>query len=177
MKMGAGIFWGIILIIIGLGIVIRVVFNIDFPVFKFLVALFFIYLGLRIMFGSFGIFNFKVGKADIVFNEKYIKGSPGTDEYNVIFGKGDFDFRDIDLSEGSVRTKVNTVFGGAVIKVDRDTPLKIKSDAAFAGVELPEGNTAVFGSTVYTSESYKEGENHLFIKIDVVFGGVEVKKY
>ena len=71
MKMGAGIFWGIILILIGLGIVIRVVFNIDFPVFKFLVAIFFIFLGLRMMFGSFGIVNFHVdSKNDVFFGEK-----------------------------------------------------------------------------------------------------------
>ena len=38
MKMGAALFWGLLLILIGLGIVIRVVFNINFPVVKFVIA-------------------------------------------------------------------------------------------------------------------------------------------
>lgn len=177
--MGAGIFWGIVLIIIGLGIVIRVVFNIDFPVFKFLVALFFIFLGIRIMFGSFGLFHFNYhsGKGDIIFNERVIHGTPEEDEYNVVFGKGVFDFRDIDLSEGPIKTKMATVFGGSEIKINSDTPIKIKADAVFGGVELPERNTAVFGTSHYTSENFSEDTNYLYLKIDVVFGGVEVRKY
>jgi len=177
MKMGAGVFWGVILILVGLGIVIRVVFNIDFPIFKFLVALFFIYIGLRIMFGSFGLFHFKVDKNDIVFNEKHVEATIGEDEYNVIFGKGIFDFRDIDISDGPVKFKVNTIFGASEIKVNKDMPLKIVADAVFAGAELPEGNTAVFGSNTYTNEKFVEDSSYLFIKIDVVFGGVEVKTY
>ena len=174
--MGAGIVWGIILILIGLGIVIRVVFNIDFPVFKFLVALFFIFIGLRIMFGSFGIVNFNFNRNDIIFNEKRISGNPGENEYNVLFGKGVFDFRDIDLSEGSVKVKVNTIFGASEILIDSEIPVKIKAEAVFAGAELPEGNTAVFGTSYYTSENFSQESPHLYVKVYVVFGGVEVKK-
>ena len=176
MKMGAGIIWGTILIIIGLGIVIRVVFNIDFPVFKFLFALFFIFIGIRMMVGSFGLVNLNFKKNDIVFGEKHIKGNPVEDEYNVIFGKGVFDFRDVNLSEGTVKVKVSTIFGGTEILINPETPVKIKADAVFAGAELPEGNTAVFGTSYYTSANFLESEPHLYIKVDVVFGGVEVKK-
>ena len=175
--MSTGIILGIIFIIIGLGIVIRVVFNIDFPVFKFLFALFFIYIGLRIMFGNLGFFHFNVSKNDVVFNEKRIEASIGENEYNVVFGHGIFDFRDVDLSDGTAKFKVNTVFGASEIKVKKDMPLKIVADAVFAGAELPEGNTAVFGSNNYVNESFSEDSSYLFIKIDVVFGGVEVKTY
>ncbi len=177
MKMGAGIFWGIILILIGLGIVIRVVFNVDFPVFKFIIAIFFIFLGLRMMFGSFGIFHFNFKKNDIVFNEKFVRGNPEDNEYNVIFGKGVFDFRDVDLSEGTVKVKINTIFGGSEILINSDTPVRINADAVFAGAQLPEGNTAVFGSSNYTSDNYSEGIPHLYLKVDVVFGGVEIKRH
>lgn len=37
--------------LIGLSIIVRVVFNVDFPVLKILIGLFFIYLGFKIMFG------------------------------------------------------------------------------------------------------------------------------
>ena len=53
MKMGAGVFWGGLLIFIGLALIIRFVFNVDFPVFKVLIAGFFIYLGFTLLHRSF----------------------------------------------------------------------------------------------------------------------------
>jgi len=172
--MGAAIFWGSILILIGIALVIKVIFNVDFPVFKILVALFFIYLGLRILFGSFGIFRFETGPNDVLFTQRHYSCPYEYPEYNVVFGSGVFDFRDVDLSEGSQDIKIGTVFGGSKIRIDRDTPVKINADAVFAGAELPDGNTAVFGSSSYSSDSYDRDSAHLNIKVDVVFGGVQV---
>jgi hypothetical protein len=41
---------------------------------------------------------------------------------------------------------------------------------------LPDGNSAVFGSSSYVSDSYNADSSSLFIKVDVVFGGVQVNK-
>lgn len=174
--MGPGVFWGALLIIIGLALIIRFVFNIDFPVFKVLFALFFIYIGLRILFGSFNIFKIETGPNDVIFTEKEYIQPEDDKEYNVVFGKGNFDFTDIDLSQGNVNVKIGTVFGGSLIKIDRDMPVKIVADAVFSGAELPDGNTAVFGSSSYQSESFNPDSNHLKIKLDVVFGGIQVKR-
>lgn len=174
MKMGAAIFWGSILILIGLALVIKVVFNVDFPIFKILIAFVFIYLGLRILFGSFGLFSFKTGPNDVIFNERYFSPPYEHPEYNVVFGKGVFDFRDIDLSEGTKYVKIGNVFAGSQIRIRRDMPVRINADAIFAGAELPDGNTAVFGSSTYTSESFNPDSAYLDIKVDVVFGGVQV---
>ncbi len=174
--MGAGIFWGIILVIIGLGIIIRVVFNIHFPIFKFLVAFFFIFIGLRILLGSFGLFRWEAKETDILFKEERVRPEDKK-EYNVIFSSGEFDLRDIDLGLGNYQVKVNTIFGGTIIKVNEGTPLRIDVDAVFASAKLPKGNSAVIGSSLYTNEAYVEGDNYLFIKADVVFGSVEVKTY
>ena len=176
MKMGAGVFWGAVLIFIGLALIIRFVFNVDFPVIKVLIAGFFIYLGIRILFGSFGMFNIKSGPNDVLFSEREFVHPENNKEYNVIFGKGNFDFRDIDLSEGNVNVKIGTVFGASEIIIDRDMPVRINADAVFSGAELPDGNTAVFGSSSYESESFSPDSNHLRIKLDVVFSGVDVKR-
>jgi predicted membrane protein len=177
MKMGAGVFWGALLILIGLALILRFVFNVDFPIVKVLVAMFFIYLGIRILFGSFGMFKFETGPDDVIFSEKEFVRPEHNKEYNIIFGKGNFDFRDVDISDGNVNVKIGTVFGASEIRIDRDMPVRIVADAVFAGAELPDGNTAVFGSSSYESPSYIADSNHLKIKLDVVFGGAEVKKY
>ena len=172
--MGAAIFWGSILILIGLSLVIKVVFNVDFPVFKILLAFLFVYIGLRILLGSFGLFSFKAGPNDVIFSERFFSPPYEHSEYNVVFARGVFDFRNIDLIEGTKNIKIGTVFGGSQIKINHTMPVKITADAVFAGAELPDGNTAVFGSSTYTSESFNPDSAHLNIKIDVIFGGVQV---
>jgi len=174
--MGAAIFWGALLIVIGIALVIKVVFNIDFPVFKIIVAFLFVYIGIRILFGSFGMSQFKTGPNDTLFGERYFNSPYEHGEYNVVFGKGVFDFTDVDLTKGTKEVKLGTVFGGTIIKIDPEMPVKIVADAVFAGAELPDGNTAVFGTSSYISDSYVSDSAHLFIKLDVVFGGVQVNK-
>ncbi len=174
--MGAGVFWGALLIFIGLALIIRFVFNVEFPVFKVLFAMFFIYIGLRILFGSFGLFHFETGPDDVIFNEREFYRPENNKEYNIVFGKGNFDFTDIDLSQGNVSVKIGTVFGASEIRIDRDMPVKITADAVFSGAELPDGNTAVFGTSSYLSESFNPDSNHLKIKLDVVFAGVQVRR-
>lgn len=171
--MGA-LFWGLLLIILGLSMVLRIVFNIDFPVFKVLVAFIFIYIGLRMLFGSFGIVSLKGGKYDTFFSEKTFNSFKSNKEYNVIFGEGIYDFRNLDLDTQTRRIKISTIFGSSIVKIPSDIPVRIKLDAAFAGGQLPNGNTSVFGNTYFESPDLDINQPHLDLKIDVVFGSVRV---
>jgi predicted membrane protein len=177
MKMGPALFWGLLLILIGLSFIFRIVFNIDFPLFKIIIAFLFIFLGLRLLFGSFGFVNIRGGENDVIFGEKRFDYFEDNKEYNVIFGKGVYDLRDEDLERGTKKVKLSTVFGGSEVKISKDIPVRIRVDAAFAGAELPNGNTAVFGNTSYESPDFDPAKPFLDIKIDVVFGGVEVRLY
>lgn len=174
MKMGAGLFWGALLLILGIVLIIKVVFNIDFPIFKVLVGVFFIFLGIKVLFGRVLIPEGKIGPEETIFNERVYENPERGKEYSVIFGKGVYDFTNVDLSEGNFDAKVNTVFGGSVIRIREDMPVRIDADAVFAGAELPGGNTAVFGTTSYTSDSYSSDSASLHIRVGVVFGGVQV---
>ncbi|MFC2129763.1 hypothetical protein ACFLQX_03165 [Bacteroidota bacterium] len=174
MKMGAGLLWGAFILLLGIALIIKVVFNVDFPIFKILVGLFIIAIGLKILLGRTMFPSGNVGPNETMFNEHVYENPEKGKEYSVMFGKGTYDFTDVDLSEGTFYVKVSTVFGGSVIKIRRDMPVKIDADAVFSGAELPDGNTAVFGSSYYTSESYDPDSAYLHIKADVVFGGVQV---
>lgn len=174
MKMGTGLIWGGFLLLLGIALIIKVVFNVDFPIFKILVGLFIIAIGLKVLLGRTVFPHGNVGPNDTMFNERVYENPEEGKEYNVVFGKGVYDFTDVDLSDGTFHVKVSTVFGGSVIKIRRDMPVKIDADAVFAGAELPDGNTAVFGSSYYQSDSYDPDSAYLHIKADVVFGGVQV---
>ncbi|MFZ5939455.1 MAG: hypothetical protein ACOYXB_02670 [Bacteroidota bacterium] len=174
MKMGAGLFWGAFLLLLGIALIIKVVFNIDFPVFKILFGLFIIFLGLKILFGRTFFHHGNIGPDETVFNERVYETPENNKEYSVIFGKGVYDFTNVDLSGGSFYTEVNTVFGGSIIKIDESMPVKIEADAVFAGAELPGGNTAVFGNAHYVTPSYRPDSASVNIKVSAVFGGVQV---
>jgi hypothetical protein len=175
MKMGGSFFWGLFFILMGLGLVIKVVFNIDFPLFKFLIAFFLIFLGIKILLGNFGFGRFSHPKEDdVVFGERYHSSVENGKDYNVIFGKAVFDLTDVEVNECPTKVKISTVFGGVRVKVKKETPLEIKVDAAFAGAHLPNGNSAAFGTSYYTSPGLDKTQNYLLIEADVVFGGVDV---
>jgi predicted membrane protein len=174
MKMGAGLFWGALLLLMGIALIIKVVFNVDFPLFKILIGVFFIMLGLKVLFGRVLIPEGRIGPHEIIFSERVYDEPENGKEYSVVFGKGVYDFTKVDLSNGDFNVKVSTVFGGSVIKIDDDMPVRIDADAVFAGAELPDGNTAVFGSSHYKTESYRPDSASLNIKVDVVFGGVQI---
>ncbi|HQK36589.1 MAG TPA: LiaF-related protein [Bacteroidales bacterium] len=179
MKMSAGLFWGILFILIGISIVIRVVFNVDFPLFKFLFAFLFIWIGIRIMLGTNVLSSHSEGEHNVIFGEKRWTGTEvGSGEYNIIFGKGVFDLRDMK-PEGlePLMVQVHTVFGGTEIKVSKDIPLRVEANAVFGGAEMPNGNNAAFGSVQYESPAFVKDSAHLFIKADVVFGGLQIKEY
>lgn len=174
MKMGAGLFWGALLLLMGIALIIKVVFNVDFPLFKILIGIFFIFLGLKVLFGRVLIPEGKIGPHDTIFSERVYDEPETGKEYSVVFGKGVYDFTHVDLSQGDFNVKVSTVFGGSIIKIDDSMPVRIDADAVFAGAELPDGNSAVFGSTHYKTDSYQSDSASLNIKVDVVFGGVQI---
>jgi predicted membrane protein len=178
MKMGAGLFWGILLILIGLGIVIRVVFNINFPVVKFVIAFFFIFIGIKILLGNFNFWHYDAGSNTTVFSESKFDGQKEEfKEYNVIFGSSVIDLRDIDLTEGSKEIEINTIFGATILKIDEKTPIKIKADVVFANADLPNENASAFGTGRYESDNFHKDTNHIYIKADIIFGDLKVKTY
>jgi predicted membrane protein len=147
---------------------------VDFPVFKVLVGIFLILLGIKVLFGRFVFPSHHFRPEETIFNERTYDDPESGKDYTVLFARGVYDFTNVDLSKGSFHTKISTVFGGTQIIIPRDAPVRIKADAVFAGAELPDGNTAVFGSSVYESESWSPDSASINIKVDVVFGGVQV---
>ncbi len=178
--MGSALFWGLLLIIIGLSLIFRIVFNINFPLFKFIIAFAFIFLGIKMLVGSFGShskINMNANETDVFFGEKRYDKFKDHKDYNVVFGKGIYDFRQYDVLNDVGKIKISAVFGSTLIKLNKDMPVKIKVDAAFAGVQLPNGNSAVFGTSVYESPGLDSTQPFLEIKLDVVFGGADIRLY
>ena len=175
--MGPSLFWGLLLVVLGLSLIFKIVFNIDFPLFKVIIAFLLIFFGLKILFGSFWKPTFETKENDVVFGERRFSNLENDSDYSVVFGKGVFDFRDFDLKGEKQKIKISTVFGASIVKINKTMPVKIKVESAFAGANLPNGNSAAFGSTSYESPDFDAGKPYLEIKIEIVFGGCDVRTY
>jgi predicted membrane protein len=175
MKMGAGLFWGIILIIIGLSIIFRMIF--DISVFRIIIAVLLILLGLRVLIGKPDIGSSHDAN-QVVFGEKNVQSEPvDNSEYNTIFGKSVYDFREIrNLSPSRTRIKINTIFGSTEILLPENLPVKIKADAVFGSANMPNGNTVAFGTIYYNSENTDTASTFLYIDASVVFGSLDIKQ-
>ncbi len=175
MKMGAGLFWGIILIVIGLSIIFRIIFGIS--IFRVVIAVIFILIGLKILIGR-PFIHYEEGENNVIFRERrYVNVPVDGMEYNTIFGKAVYDFRDITaLSNQRTKITFNTVFGSTEVLLSPSLPVKIKTDAVFSAASMPNGNSAAFGSTRYSSVNVSDSASVLEIEAHVVFGGLVVRQ-
>lgn len=165
------VFWGVFLIILGISIVIKVVFNINVPLVRILFSFFLIYLGIRILMGGFGV---EKPKNMVLFDNQELKPARAADNYNIVFGRGMIDLSNIPMGQGVTKIEVNTVFAEGIIKTNPAVPTVIIVNSVFAGARLPDGNVATFGKYTYKSAGFKEAPNYLEIEANVVFGGLQI---
>jgi predicted membrane protein len=167
----SGGFWGIVLVLFGLSIIVKVAFNIHFPFFRILVALIIIYFGLRVLMGGTCI---RTHRNTVLFNESHVTATDAKNDYNILFGKGTIDLTSPELAAKSSRVRVNTVFGSGTIKINPDVPTLIEINSAFAGSRLPDGNAIAFGKYVYKNKSYGDTVKNLKVDASVVFGSLDI---
>jgi predicted membrane protein len=175
MKMGAGLFWGIILIVIGLSIIFRIIFDIN--IFRIVIAIIFILIGIKILIGRPFIYSEK-GENNVIFGERRHTSAPVNGmEYNTIFSKTIYDFTGADLLP-DLRTGItfNTIFGSTEIILPPSIPVKIKTDAVFSAATMPNGNSVAFGNINYSSPEATDSSTILEIRAHVVFGGLKISQ-
>jgi predicted membrane protein len=178
MKMSTGIFWALIFILIGLCLIIKIVFNVEFSIFRILFAFFFIYLGIKLFVGrDFNMFHDNKDEGSVIFSQKTISEVVDGKEYNVIFGGGKIDLSHFTVPEGQeVHIKLNTIFGGTQLYINPEIPIQIESQTVFGGTKMPNGNSAAFGSLRYENDSVKVSKPRFYIDSNTVFGGLQIKQ-
>ena len=123
------LFWGILLILLGVSMILKAVYKIDIPVIRIMFAIIIIYWGLKMLFGTPFI---NKNENNVIFNKADIEHVEAGKEYNVIFGRSEIDLRDICLNERSSELEINIIFGYGEIYINPDIPLLIKVSTVFA---------------------------------------------
>jgi hypothetical protein len=172
MRLGClfgGLFWGVLLIIMGILLFLNIVLRINIPIFQILVALFFVYIGLRIILGrrQRHYWNRWWGE------DRHVDTTNPGDRHDTVFGRNDIDLTGIQLKE-TTHVEVNTVFGHSVVRIDPGTPTRILASAAFGSVRLPSGNAEAFGEYSWKSPGLDETKPCLVLHATAVFGSVRI---
>jgi len=165
------LFWGAVVILIGLSIILTGVLDVKIPLFRIVVALVLIYLGVSLLIGR----RWWVWRArTAVFSDSQISAAEAKGDYSVVFGRSDIDFRGVALKPGANRVEVSVVFGSSIIRVDPAMPVRVKASSAFGSAQMPDGNSTAFGEYTYKSPAFNADSGYLDVRASVGFGGLEV---
>lgn len=180
MKMGflfTPVFWGVVLVLWGFALILNALFHLDIPVFRILIALIIIFIGIQMLLGWKGKSWYCVHKDEhnIIFGQSTKKATPLTKEYNIIFSNGELDITELNPEWVNSKLEVNTIFGSGILKINPEIPAKIITSAAFGRIITPDNQQSVMGDHVYQTPALKENQPYLLIKATVVFGNMEVK--
>jgi hypothetical protein len=170
--LASGVFWGGILILWGISLILSTVFHIHIPFFRIVFALIVIWVGVRLLTG--GRSFCRTGRT-VVFAETAFPASPIRNSYEVVFGEGSVDLTGAAAEKAKGPVAVNVVFGSAIVKIDPKHSIRITATTAFGHVSLPDGGTAAVGTSSWESKSAKGKEGVLEIKLSAVFGNIEVR--
>lgn len=169
-------FWGLLFIVIGAVFIIRYAFHVNISIFKVVFGFILVYFGVSVIVSAFGT-TAKDAKQDMVFENSNIKVENLQDEYNIIFSKSTVDLRDVKLEGKSRKVKVHVVFGDGTVRINPEIPSRIKASSAFGTANIPNNNNVTFGEYTYRTKGYKEGEPHLEIEANVVFGKLDITEW
>lgn len=161
MCINSGLFWGILIIVMGAAILVKHIFNMNFPVIKVVFGVALILIGLRLL--VFKEHRMKCQTNDsnnVVFGERSMYYTVDNNEYNAVFSSTILDLTKIKASDDA-RIKVSCVFGDMKILINQQTKLIIDSDVVFGSISNPDENTVADSNQI-----------SLKIKADAVFGSI-----
>lgn len=163
MCFNSGLFWGIIVIAFGAAILVKHIFNLDFPVIKVVFGVALILIGIKVLLFKGSQSSCESGdKSNVVFGERTMYYSVDNNEYNSIFSSSVLDLTKIETTNDK-KIKVSCVFGNMKIIINQQTKLIIDSDVVFGSISNPDENTANDSNQVI-----------LKLKADAVFGNIKI---
>jgi hypothetical protein len=169
-------YWGGLIILAGVLLIVRNVFKIDLPVMGIIFPIFIITLGISLLTGFRGeSWHWGGGKSTLFSDQKFDNVS-GDEHYSVVFGKGSYDLRNLRPVDKDIHVDISCAFGGVEIFINPAVPMRIKVSSAFGGGQMPDGHTVAFGERTYRTPAYKDGAPCVSVKASTAFGGIEIRE-
>lgn len=165
---------GGIVVLIGILLLIKNIFNIHIPVFTLVFSFGLIYLGILLIRGNLGKGRFgHSGPGNVMFDEQTIRFNPGQSSYSVLFGSGTLNLQGIK-PEAPLHIHVDCTFGEMQVVVPRDIPLQVLGSSTFAQLNGPDLRKISFGDYNYISAGFNPSLPGITLHARVLFGEMRV---
>ena len=178
-------FWAVLFISVGIILLIQTVFKIELPIMRILIGVFLIYMGFKVIAGSFGhrMSYFRVNKistdTESIFsqNDMKVKKADGqiNRKFSTVFGNSNLDLRGLGIEDLSQEIKIDNAFGRTNVLTDSATPIKAHVDTGFASVTIRGQKISSFGEADFKTPDYSSDKPALKLDIDAAFGEVVVE--
>jgi len=157
------LFWGILIALIGLSIILKHAFHVQFPLIRLFLGIIIILIGLRVIVGSSG--------KHTVRSRKYVSSYYSSKDFDVIFSNRTIDFTKYSDIE-KLPNEITVVFGNALVIVPDTINLEVTSTTVFGSTILPDRSYAGFGEDRYVINNNPQAPLHK-IETTTVFGRLE----
>ena len=164
--LSSGIFWGFIVILFGVGILLKSVFHVNIPFFKILIGIIIIFFGISFIVGAMS-----QRKSEAIFRDYNFNFVTIEKEYNIVFSKSVFDFTNFNFSNYNGEfIKINSAFSKSEIYLSRNFEYEIRADSVFGVVSLPNGESVSFGNIARLENAENSGLKRINLHVSSVFG-------
>ncbi len=163
-------FWGMIILLIGLGIILRA-FNIHIPLVRIFFGLIIILIGVKLLVGATGT---KV-HSTTVFDDRHWSSTSRNRDFNIIFGTGEIDLTQVDTLQLAGKRDINVIFGSGTVLLSDKMHTQIDVSTVFGDVQLPSHDIGMFGTDSYTMNAEGDSLQTLRINANAIFGDIHFK--
>lgn len=169
--LSSGIFWGFIVILFGVGILLKSVFHVNIPFFKILIGIIVILFGVSIIFNAIN----STRRNNTVFREYNFNSGTIEKEYNIVFSKAAMDISNFDFSNYNGEfIKINSAFSKSEIYLSRNFEYEIRADSVFGVVRLPNGESVSFGNIARLENAENSGLKRINLHVSSVFSETKI---
>lgn len=168
-----GIFFGTLLVLWGLSLIIETIFGISIPIVKVGFACFLIYSGLMLIKGIYEVQQQKI----IFFSQESVTAdeAKAQNAYKIVFGQGTIDLSNITAdSDEVINIQIYTLFGKAMLKINPEIPTIVNATSIFSSVTFPDKTVISLGNYRYSSDSPAK-KTKIFVDATAVFSDFEIK--
>jgi predicted membrane protein len=158
-----GLFWGILISLIGLSMILRYALNIHFPIVRLFLGIIIILFGLKLIVGHSGRHTFKR------HGEVYYRNN--SSEITILFSNGTVDFSRY-MDSQKFPKEIAVIFGSATILVPDSLNLDINSTTVFGSTRLPDRSYAGFGEDNFSMNN-KPGSPVHMLETSTIFGKLD----
>ena len=169
--LSSGIFWGFIVILFGVGILLKSVFHVNIPFFKILIGIIVILFGVSIIFNAIN----STRRNNTVFREYNFNSGTIEKEYNIVFSKAAMDISNFDFSNYNGEfIKINSAFSKSEIYLSRNFEYEIRADSVFGVVRLPNGESVSFGNIARLENAKNSELKRINLHVSSVFSETKI---